>query len=116
MSEDYHPELSIETLVRGCPLGLMSKQLMYSRPPTKDKALQRLEDYFIPLERLKLKNAWIGSGGYGVVKLAELISLHPTSTSSTMVAIKDLQDNSRGVLPIRVAYVSNLSLIMGVLH
>ncbi|KAG9041112.1 hypothetical protein FS837_012729 [Tulasnella sp. UAMH 9824] len=83
MNEDDLPELSREPLVT---------------------ALQKVEGYFIPLERLKFQSKTIGSGAFGVVKLAELIPQDANVAPSIIVAIKDLQDISRGVNPLRVAY------------
>ncbi|KAG8938613.1 hypothetical protein FRC04_008148, partial [Tulasnella sp. 424] len=68
-----------------------------------DSALQELEPYKIPLERLKMADTEIGKGGFGTVTLAELASPDDPSNTPITVAVKEIR-NDMFVLPLRMAY------------
>ncbi|KAG8960281.1 hypothetical protein FRC05_007023 [Tulasnella sp. 425] len=89
----WQPKGSLEKLLRQ-----LSREIAL-----RDSALQELEPYKIPLERLKMADTEIGKGGFGTVTLAELHSLDDPSDPPITVAVKEIRDDTR-VLPLRLAY------------
>ncbi|KAG9045901.1 hypothetical protein FS837_005459 [Tulasnella sp. UAMH 9824] len=69
-----------------------------------NNALRPLAQYFIPKNRLHIREKALGRGGYGVVKLAELVSDDKSTGGSVTVAVKVLQTDDSAALPLRVAY------------
>ncbi|KAG8968639.1 hypothetical protein FRC05_001491, partial [Tulasnella sp. 425] len=69
-----------------------------------ENALKPLARYFIPKNRLDIREKALGRGGYGVVKLAELVSDDRSTGGSVTVAIKVLQTDDSSALRLRVAY------------
>ncbi|KAG8959305.1 hypothetical protein FRC05_007909 [Tulasnella sp. 425] len=108
MSRFDDSQLSQEKLVRLLPLtrtSPSSEPKPYSDSPDtgQDSALQELEPYKIPLERLKMADTEIGKGGFGTVTLAELASPDDPSNTPITVAVKEIR-NDMFVLPLRMAY------------
>ncbi|KAG8960869.1 hypothetical protein FRC05_006539 [Tulasnella sp. 425] len=56
------------------------------------------------LNRLDIREKALGRGGYGVIKLAELVSDDRSTGGSVTVAVKVLQTDDSSALPLRVAY------------
>ncbi|KAG8894299.1 hypothetical protein FRC00_009164, partial [Tulasnella sp. 408] len=81
-----------------------------------DNALKPLAQHFIPKERLHIREKPLGRGGYGVVKLAELISDDQSTGGSVMVAVKVLHTDDETALPLRVAYVRDTLKGLQYLH
>ncbi|KAG8923549.1 hypothetical protein FRC01_012618, partial [Tulasnella sp. 417] len=67
------------------------------------RALQKLDPYFIPIERLVIRKKEIGSGGFGVVKCAELKALDRPHDEGTVVVVKELKIDGFKVIPERAA-------------
>ncbi|KIO16075.1 hypothetical protein M407DRAFT_34290 [Tulasnella calospora MUT 4182] len=73
------------------------------RPDTIARELQKLERYFIPIERLVIRKKEIGSGGFGIVKCAELKPLNCPDDEGTVVVVKELKIDGFKVIPARAA-------------
>ncbi|KAG8929155.1 hypothetical protein FRC01_004766 [Tulasnella sp. 417] len=69
-----------------------------------EHALKPLAQWFIPKNRLHIREKALGRGGYGVVKLAEMVSDAKSTGGSVTVAVKVLQTDDSSALPLRVAY------------
>ncbi|KAG9045900.1 hypothetical protein FS837_005458 [Tulasnella sp. UAMH 9824] len=81
-----------------------------------ENALKPLAQYFIPKEKLHIIEQPLGRGGYGVVKLAELMSDDQSTGGSVMVAVKVLHRDYETALPLRVAYVRDTLKGLQYLH
>ncbi|KAG8918892.1 hypothetical protein FRC01_001594, partial [Tulasnella sp. 417] len=67
------------------------------------RELQKLQPYFIPLERIVIHKKEIGSGGFGVVKCAELKAIDRPHDEGTVVVVKELKIDGFKVIPERAA-------------
>ncbi|KAG8947741.1 hypothetical protein FRC04_010515 [Tulasnella sp. 424] len=70
------------------------------------KELKELEEFFIPEHRVQVQDPPLGRGGFGIVRIAELLPAEGSQLGAETVVVKELMSDNWNIIPLRAAYVS----------
>ncbi|KAG8976858.1 hypothetical protein FRC05_002795 [Tulasnella sp. 425] len=73
---------------------------------TQKKELKELEEFFIPEHRVQVQDPPLGRGGFGIVRIAELLPAEGSQLGAETVVVKELMSDNWNIIPLRAAYVS----------